>query len=552
MTNVAPDERGATPSAGSGGTVRQLLLALGVGLVLADSSVVTLALPAILREFDSSVNAVAWVLISFNLVLALAAVRGARAARGRAPRAFLGAIVLFILATAVCAAAWSLPVLIVARAAQGLFGAVAVAAALELLVLSAGRNRAVLLWAAAGVLGAAVGPALGGFLTEALSWRAMFALQAPVAILALLGARGVPQPAAAAGGDVIGERPATMPLVALALASAALSAALFLLVILLIEGWRHSPAEAALTVTVMPIAALFAGQWARAPRARPGGRRLAARRRRARGAGAHAGRARVLVAGAAAGDRARARAGAGDADRRHRRRRRRRRPGDRPGGDRRARRLDGGRRHAGIVVGLLLLTPLFTADLNSVRPPAERAGLSNVLDAPLSLASKIELARRLDAQVKSAGDQELPDLDKAFADLDVEPSERPAIAVLRAQLDDELDRGATKAFSRSFSRRRCWRCWRRARRTSPRGGGAASARGGLARVYGARTPRLAVAVTAAGAAAAALVAVYVALGGAGFGPREVADPCAPRERPPVDARRRRRLRRSTGPPARCA
>ena len=54
------------------------------------------------------------------------------------------------------------------------------------------------------------------------------------------------------------------PLVALTLASAALSAALFLLVILLIEGWRHSPGEAALAVTVMPVAALLAGGWARA------------------------------------------------------------------------------------------------------------------------------------------------------------------------------------------------------------------------------------------------------------------------------------------------
>lgn len=56
------------PSSGgrSGGRVGPLLLALTVGLVLADSSVVTLALPAILRDFDSTVNAVAWVLISFN------------------------------------------------------------------------------------------------------------------------------------------------------------------------------------------------------------------------------------------------------------------------------------------------------------------------------------------------------------------------------------------------------------------------------------------------------------------------------------------------------
>ena len=447
------------PSGGGGSRVRALLLALTVGLVLADSSVVTLALPAILRDFDASVNAVAWVLISFNLALALVALSGARLARGRAQRAFLVSVALFIVACIACATAPSLGVLIGARAAQGLIGAVVVAAALELLVLSTGRDRAVLLWAAAGVLGAAVGPALGGFLTEWLSWEAMFALQAPVALLGLLGAWGVRGGAGAgtdarsprAGADARSPRPALAPLLALTLASAALSAALFLLVILLIEGWRHSPAEAALTVTVMPIAALIAGQWARA---RHGlvpaiaGSLLVAGGLAALGLmpGAHAywtlapqlaigtglGLALATLIGASVGD-----AGAGDA--------------------RTAAAAVAGpaawtvaARHAGIVIGLLLLTPIFTADLESVRPPAERAGLSQVLDAPLSLPAKIELARRLDAEVQKAADEELPDLDAAFAGIDVPAGDRAAVARLHEQLDEELDRGATEAFSSSF------------------------------------------------------------------------------------------------------
>src|SRR3954449_12409398 len=99
----------AGPSGDGGSRVRALLLALTVGLVLADSSVVTLALPAILRDFDSSVNAVAWVLISFNLALALAALRGARLARGRAHPAFTISILLFVGACIACALAPSLP-----------------------------------------------------------------------------------------------------------------------------------------------------------------------------------------------------------------------------------------------------------------------------------------------------------------------------------------------------------------------------------------------------------------------------------------------------------
>jgi MFS family permease len=522
-----------------------LLLALAVGLVLADSSVVTLALPAILREFDSTVNAVAWVLIAFNLALALLALTGARVARGRARTVFVVSVVLFAAASAACALAPSLGVLIASRTAQGIFGAAVVAAALELLALLGGRSRAILLWAAAGVLGAAVGPALGGFLTEAFSWQTMFGLQAPVALVTILGLRGVPrdrvEAAEAAELPVGGDRPALAPLVALGLASAALSAALFLLVIMLIEGWRHSPGEAALTVTVMPIAALVAGSWARAHEGVApalAGCVLVAGGLAALGLlpGAHAAWTLVpqlaiglglglalatLIAATVGGhgpeDGAAAAAAAA-----------------RPAA------WTISARHMGIVVGLLVLTPIFTADLNDIRPPGERAGLARVLDAPLPLTPKIALARALNRQIKQAGKQELPDLDRAFADFDVPASDRPAVVRLRAGLDEELDRAATKAFSRSFlaaaliallaAAAVAWAARRDSRR--PRGEPATN---GSPLASGAP---LAVALPAAATAAALLVAAYVLLGGGGYGPTPVADPCAARQRPPVDRTQR--------------
>ena len=70
--------------------MRRAALAAAVGLVLADSSVVTLALPDILREFDATVSEVAWVLTAFNLVLALAAVPAARWTRRRSGVALIG------------------------------------------------------------------------------------------------------------------------------------------------------------------------------------------------------------------------------------------------------------------------------------------------------------------------------------------------------------------------------------------------------------------------------------------------------------------------------
>jgi predicted MFS family arabinose efflux permease len=523
--------------------VASLLLALAVGLVLADSSVVTLALPAILREFDATVNAVAWVLIAFNLALAILALAGARVARGRARRALGGSLALFAIASLACASAPSLGVLIAARTAQGILGAVVVAAALELLVLINGRSRAIALWAAAGVLGSAVGPALGGFLTEALSWQAMFALQAPVALVTIAGLLGVPRAASAAAAGargIGGDRPALAPLVALGLASAALSAALFLLVIMLIEGWRHSPGEAALTVTVMPIAALVAGRWARMRRGLVpalAGSVLVAGGLAALGLlpGAHStwtlapqlaigvglGLALATLIGATVGEQG---------------------PEAGPAAAAAIARPAGWTicaRHMGIVVGLLVLTPLFTADLNRISAPGERAGLARVLDAPLGLGLKIDVARALGRQIELAsGTQELPDLDRAFAGLDVPASDRPAVDRLHAQLNGELDRAATKAFSRSFLAAALLALLAAVavavalatRREPGRARGEPSTNGSPL-MSGAP---LAVALPGAVVAAALLVAVYVLLGGGSYGPTALADPCANRARPSVD------------------
>ena len=507
------------------------LLALAVGLVLADSSVVTLALPDILRDLDTSVATVAWVLIAFNLALALAALPGWRLARERPRAAFSVALVLFALASAACAAAPSMAVLIAARVAQGIFGAVVVAAALDLLVARVGSRRAVGLWAASGVLGAALGPAAGGFLTEAFSWQAMFALQAPVALLALAGARGAVDPTAAAQATAAAarSRPPIIPLVALAFVSAALAAALFLLVVLLIEGWRHSPGEAALTVTAMPIAALLAGRWGRA---------------HAHGLGLALAGCLLIAGGLAALGLL---------------------PGSEPlwtlapqlaigtglglalaalinvsvGGSDAAQ--DPSKpaawtiaaRHAGIVAGLLILTPIFTADLDAARVPAERAGLARLLDAPLSLGTKIDLARTLGPVIEQA-DNQLPDLSRGFDAVDVPANEQPALERLQRDLDEQIDRAGTDAFSRSFlassllallaaaaialalaTRRR-----HAAASGEPRSNGSPLLSGAP----------LGVGAPAAATAAALLVAVHIALGGGDYKPTAVADPCAKRQR----------------------
>src|SRR5436305_5781278 len=99
------------PASPRTGTVAAL--SVMVAVVLGDSGVVTLALPEILRDFEAAVGEVAWVLIAFNLVLALLAVPAARlCVRGDAAVATAAGLVAFALATTVCAVAGSLGVLI--------------------------------------------------------------------------------------------------------------------------------------------------------------------------------------------------------------------------------------------------------------------------------------------------------------------------------------------------------------------------------------------------------------------------------------------------------
>ena len=421
--------------------MRAAAISLAVGLVLADSSIAVLALPAIYREFELDLADLHWVLTSFNLALALAAIPAARLARRAAPVAvFAAGLTVFAVASAACALAPSFEALVAFRAVQAVGGAASVVAALELLpALVHPHRRALALWVGAGAAGAALGPAIGGALTEAISWQAVFAVQVPSALLPLPFLLGLQRRRA---GSAQAERPRLAPNLALALLSAGLAAALFLVVLLLIEGWRLSPLAAAAVVSTLPLAAI-----ATAPLA---GRIHSGRARAAAGA--------VLIAGGLAALASLPQAswawtlppqiliGAGlalalaaltetaVADR------------DAPA-------LQGGvtiaARHAGVVLGLLLLTPVLVGDLDRERQAAEQTGTARLLDAPITPATKLELAQALSQQLEQTPSR-IPDLTPAFRFLDPAPHERPALARLEHALDDLLDEAVTSSFSRPF------------------------------------------------------------------------------------------------------
>jgi hypothetical protein len=106
-------------------------------------------------------------------------------------------------------------------------------------------------------------------------------------------------------------------------------------------------------------------------------------------------------------------------------------------------------RHAGVVAGLMVLTPVFTADLERERVHAEQAGTAALLDARLSPATQIELADRIAEQIAAEGDK-VPIIGPAFEPLPDDPAERAAALELRGEIEDEVDRAATHAFSASF------------------------------------------------------------------------------------------------------
>jgi MFS family permease len=423
-------------------------LAIAVGLVLADSSIVVLALPQIYRELDTSVAGVTWVLVSFNLVLALAAVPAAHLARRIGPgRAAAIGLAVFAGAGLACGLAEQLSTLIAARCVQALGGAAAVTAVLELLPGAVGsERRAVAVWATAGTTGAALGPAVGGLLTELVSWQSIFLLQAPIAIAAAVPVLAVARHEAATG--VIATelrrtgRPHLLANVALAMVSAAIAAALFLLVLLLIEGWRLSPIGAAIVVSAMPLAALLG--------ARLGPGAGSERARAAAGA--------ILVAGGLGGLALLPKAEvaltlppqllvgvglalvlsaltetalAGRAPQA----------------------IHGGwtisARHAGVAIGLIVLTPVFTADIAEQRHDAIDASTAVLLDARVDPLLKLQLAQRIEDRLEGERGK-VPTIGPAFEPLPGDPEDRADVLRLREELQDQLDRAATHAFSPSF------------------------------------------------------------------------------------------------------
>jgi len=414
-----------------------------VAVAFADSSIVVLALPDLLKEYNSSIGGVSWVVTAYNLVLALASLALVWLARQiEQRRLVLSGLVLFLAASLACGFAWNLVSLVAFRSIQGVGGALLLVGSLPLVRrLAATPARGATLWIAAGVIGIALGPASGGLLTELLSWRAVFFAQAPLAAVALaiaLRERQGESPAQVEEVATESDRSRRLSAnIALALASAALVGLLFLAVVLLVDIWRLSPLRAAAVVSAIPLATFIVQPLAIRVRSRA----AAAAGVVALSAGL-AGMAllpahnilwvlaslslagiglgiviptlsRIALFGADTGTTA----GAWNIS----------------------------ARHLGLVAGLLIVTPILTADLSSEGERAKLQGTSAVLDTRLEINTKLQLAFSLVPVLSRPARKGLP-----YFSAEVKRRRISEATGLGTRLDSIVEAALTRGFRRSY------------------------------------------------------------------------------------------------------
>jgi EmrB/QacA subfamily drug resistance transporter len=158
-----------------------------------DGTVVNVALPALQAELNATITDVQWVVEAYALFLgALILVGGAMGDQLGRKRVFLFGVVSFTAASILCGVAPSARLLIIARAVQGVGAAFLVPGSLAIISASFGdaeRGRAIGTWSGFSAIATAIGPVVGGWLIDHVSWRAAFFLNIPLAVIVLVLSR---------------------------------------------------------------------------------------------------------------------------------------------------------------------------------------------------------------------------------------------------------------------------------------------------------------------------------------------------------------------------
>ena len=162
---------------------------IGSSLTFIDATVVNVALPALQADLHATITDLQWVIEAYALFLgSLILVGGSMGDQFGRRRTFLLGVLLFTLASVACGLATSTRALIVARAIQGAGAAFLVPGSLAIISATFGdaeRGRAIGTWSGFSAITSAIGPVVGGWLIEHVSWRAIFFLNVPLAVLVI-------------------------------------------------------------------------------------------------------------------------------------------------------------------------------------------------------------------------------------------------------------------------------------------------------------------------------------------------------------------------------
>ncbi|MFD4012437.1 MFS transporter [Streptomyces albidoflavus] len=246
---------GASESSARAGRAVLALVIAASSLVVIDMTIVAIGLPDIRRDLGGSLADIQWVMVAYLITMgAVTQVMGSLSDAVGRRRVFLFGAALFTAASLACGLAPGVYVLDVARAVQGVGGAILMVNALPLLshqFAGERRNMAISTWGSAATAVGLLAPLLGGVLVEWLSWRALFLVNLPVGLAILaLGLRHLPADTPAPGAVRTVRRPGALLLVA------ALGLGNFALLRGADQGWT-SAATLFQSATALALLALF-------------------------------------------------------------------------------------------------------------------------------------------------------------------------------------------------------------------------------------------------------------------------------------------------------
>src|SRR5438477_3848911 len=198
MAQVEATEAGSLRYASAPGRWVLLATVLGSAVVMLDGTVVNVALPAIGRDLQAGIDGLQWTISGYLLTLAsLILLGGSLGDRFGRRRVFVIGVVWFATASLICGLAPNLPTLIGARVLQGVGGALLTPGSLAIIqatFVSEDRGKAIGAWSGLGGIATAIGPLLGGYLVQAVSWRLIFLINLPpAALVAWVALRHVPE-----------------------------------------------------------------------------------------------------------------------------------------------------------------------------------------------------------------------------------------------------------------------------------------------------------------------------------------------------------------------